>query len=133
MSGCCCSGEEGFAFFFAGELEGELSVLAGLGSLSVRRLGLLISFIISLRLVRSSWERSGGSVGEVSIGTVESVCGGLTRVRSSSSVGGGNGGRVWLEVALGWVRCLAEFERVTGRLEADREEDDIAVVTVGIS
>lgn len=73
LSDFCCSGDEGLAFFFAGELEGEVSTLSGSGSVSVRRLGLFISLIMSLRLMELSWERRGGSVGEVSIGTVGSI------------------------------------------------------------
>ena len=45
-----CSGEDGFDFFFAGELEGEVSALSGFGSLSDNKLGLLISLMMSLRL-----------------------------------------------------------------------------------
>lgn len=64
------SGEDGFDFFLAGELDGDISVSFSWVDGSCRRRGLLIPLRISLMLEESSCERSGcgGSVVSMGVG-----------------------------------------------------------------
>ena len=69
MTVSCFSGEEGFDFFLAGELDGDPSGTMSWPSASWRRRGLFIPLSMSLIFEESScesWSFGGGS--EVSIG-----------------------------------------------------------------